>query len=191
MDITSIFAVVNKFFSTFGSPIIISIILFFICLAFKVKAKNSFVSVLYAAIGLMGFTWVINEYVPVVVPVVMNMVKDTGVNLPGVDVGWAAIALVAYSAEAGMIYLILGTIFQLILFLTKFTNVFQPSGVWDQYQYAVCGGRCTCVEGSGAGGVLHARAEPVCHDRLRDAGKTVVNVLRLQELHHRSTGACI
>ncbi len=140
MDITSIFAVVNKFFSTFGSPIIISIILFFICLAFKVKAKNSFVSALYAAIGLMGFTWVINEYVPVVVPVVMNMVKDTGVNLPGVDVGWAAIALVAYSAEAGMIYLILGTIFQLILFLTKFTNVFQPSGVWDQYQYAVWGG---------------------------------------------------
>jgi PTS system galactitol-specific IIC component len=55
-------------------------------------------------------------------------------------VGWAAIALVAYSAEAGMIYLVLGTVFQLILFLTKFTNVFQPSGVWDQYQYAVWGG---------------------------------------------------
>jgi PTS system galactitol-specific IIC component len=38
-----------------------------------------------------------------------------------------------------MVYLVLGTVFQLILFLTKFTNVFQPSGVWDQYSYAIWG----------------------------------------------------
>lgn len=38
-----------------------------------------------------------------------------------------------------MIYLILGTVFQLILFLVKFTNVFQPSGVWDNYSYAIWG----------------------------------------------------
>lgn len=139
MNIDPIFAVVNKFFSTFGSPIVISLILFFICLAFKVKAKNAFQSALYAGIGLMGFMWLINEYIPAVVPVVMSMVENTGVNLPGVDVGWAAIALVAYSTQVGMIYLILGTLFQLVIFLVKFTNVFQPSGVWDQYQYALWG----------------------------------------------------
>jgi PTS system galactitol-specific IIC component len=139
MNIDPIFAWVNQFFSTFGSPIVISMILFFICLAFGVKGRNAFVSALYAAIGLMGFMWLINEYIPVVVPVVMNMVSNTGVQLPGVDVGWAAIAVVAYSTQVGMIYLILGTLFQLILFLVKFTNVFQPSGVWDQYQYALWG----------------------------------------------------
>jgi PTS system galactitol-specific IIC component len=139
MSILDIFSLVNHIFQTFGSPIIISIILFFICLAFKVKAKHAFLSAMYAAIGLMGFMWVINEYIPVVVPVVMNMINNTGINLPGIDVGWAANALVAYSTEAGMIYLILGTIFQLILFLVKFTNVFQPSGVWDNYSYAIWG----------------------------------------------------
>ncbi len=70
--IEGIFNWVNQFFQTFGSPIVISIILFFICLAFKVKAKHAVLSALYAAIGLMGFVWVINEYVPVVVPVVVN-----------------------------------------------------------------------------------------------------------------------
>ncbi len=139
MNIEGVFTFVNQFFQTFGSPIIISIILFFICLAFKVKAKHAFLSAMYAAIGLMGFTWLINEYIPVVIPVVMNMINNTGLNLPGVDVGWAVTALVAYSTEAGMVYLILGTIFQLILFLVKFTNVFQPSGVWDNYSYAIYG----------------------------------------------------
>jgi PTS system galactitol-specific IIC component len=139
MTLASVFNWVNQFFQDFGSPIVISIILFFICLAFKIRGKNAFLSAMYAAIGLMGFTWMINEYVPLVVPVVLNMIKVTGLNLPGIDVGWAVTALVAYSTEAGMIYLILGTILQLILFLVKFTNVFQPSGVWDNYSYAIWG----------------------------------------------------
>jgi len=139
MDVQAIFAGVKSFFDTFGSPIIIAIILFFISLAFRVRVKHAFLSSMYAAIGLMGFMWLINEYIPVVVPVVVNMITNTGINLPGIDVGWAMVALVAYSTEAGMIYLILGTIFQLVLFLTKFTNVFQPSGVWDNYSYAIWG----------------------------------------------------
>jgi galactitol PTS system EIIC component len=139
MSYQAIFGSVKAFFDTFGSPVVVAIILFFISLAFKVMLKHAFLSALYAAIGLIGFMWLINEYVPVVVPVVIKMITDTGINLPGVDVGWVAIALVAYSTEAGMIYLILGTIFQLLLFLIKFTNVFQPSGVWDNYSYAIWG----------------------------------------------------
>ncbi|MDP2965333.1 MAG: PTS transporter subunit IIC [Pelolinea sp.] len=139
MDVMVIFAKFTELINTFGSPIVIAIILFVICLAFKVKAKNAFMSAMFAGIGLMGFMWLINEYIPIVVPVVMNMIENTGLNLPGIDTGWAAVAMVAYSTQAGMIYLVLGTIFQLILFLTKFTNVFQPSGVWDQYSYAIWG----------------------------------------------------
>lgn len=78
MNLEGIFSRVNQIFQTFGSPIIIAIILFFICLAFKVKVKNAFLSAMYAAIGLMGFMWLVNEYVPVVVPVVINMITDTG-----------------------------------------------------------------------------------------------------------------
>ena len=139
MDIMAIFAKFTEFINTFGSPIVIAIILFVICLAFKVKPKNAFMSAMFAGIGLMGFMWLINEYIPIVVPIVMSMIENTGLNLPGIDTGWAAVAMVAYSTEAGMIYLVLGTIFQLVLFLTKFTNVFQPSGVWDQYSYAIWG----------------------------------------------------
>ena len=139
MDVIAIFGKFSEFINTFGSPIVIAIILFVICLAFRVKAKNAFMSAMFAGIGLMGFMWLINEYIPIVVPAVISMIENTGINLPGIDVGWAAVAMVAYSTEAGMIYLVLGTIFQLVLFLTRFTNVFQPSGVWDQYSYAIWG----------------------------------------------------
>jgi PTS system galactitol-specific IIC component len=67
------------------------------------------------------------------------MVKETGINLPVVDMGWQVTAIVAYSTKPGMIYLALGLIFQLIMFLTGWTNVFQPSGMWDLYSYALWG----------------------------------------------------
>ena len=42
MTIVSVFNWINQFFQNFGSPIVISIILFFICLAFKIRGKNAF-----------------------------------------------------------------------------------------------------------------------------------------------------
>nr|SUY25641.1 PTS system transporter subunit IIC [Clostridioides difficile] len=63
------------------------------------------------------------------------MVESTGVNLPVFDVGWQATSLVAFSTSAGMIYLGLGILLQTILFLIKWTDVFQPSDLWNNYSY--------------------------------------------------------
>jgi PTS system galactitol-specific IIC component len=119
--------------------VFVPVILFVICLILGISVRKSFYSGLYAGIGLTGFTWLINEYIPIIVPVVQNMVKVTGIQLPVVDIGWQATSVIAYATQAGMIFLGVGLLFQILLFLVRWTNVFQPSDLWNNYSYMAWG----------------------------------------------------
>lgn len=129
----------NNVFNTFGSVIVIPIVLFFVDWIAGTGIKKAFFSAIYAGIGLTGFMWVINEFIPLISPVIHNMVEVTGIHLPIMDIGWQATAVVAYATKVGMLYLAVGLLFQLILYLVHWTNVFQPTGLWDNYSYMVWG----------------------------------------------------
>ncbi|HDK5740921.1 TPA: PTS galactitol transporter subunit IIC [Clostridioides difficile] len=133
---------------TFGSAIIVPIIIFIIAKIFKVTTKKSFLSAVYAGVALQGFTLILNSFTPIITPVINRMVESTGVNLPVFDVGWQATSLAAFSTSAGMIYLGLGILLQTILFLIKWTDVFQPSDLWNNYSYMVWGAMVIGVTGN-------------------------------------------
>lgn len=133
---------------TFGFAIIVPIIIFIIAKIFKVTTKKSFLSAVYAGVALQGFTLILNSFTPIITPVINRMVESTGVNLPVFDVGWQATSLVAFSTSAGMIYLGLGILLQTILFLIKWTDVFQPSDLWNNYSYMVWGAMVIGVTGN-------------------------------------------
>lgn len=129
----------KEVFQTFGSPVFVPVIIFIISKLLKVTNKKAFFSALYAGVGLEGFTLLLNAFTPIITPVVKSMVENTGIQLPVFDVGWQATALVAYSTEAGMIFLGVGLVVQTILFLTRWTDVFQPGDLWNNYSYMVWG----------------------------------------------------
>lgn len=129
----------KEVFDTFGAPIIVPIIIFIIALLLKVSMKKAFISALYAGIGLQGFTMVLGAFTPIISPVIQNMVDITGMELTGFDVGWQATAIVGFSTEPGMIFLAVGLILQTVLFLVKWTDVFQPSDLWNNYSYVIWG----------------------------------------------------
>lgn len=87
-------------FDTFGSAVFVPVMIFVVAKVLKVKTQKAFLSGLYAGVGLMGFTLILNSYTPIISKVVQQMVDQTGINLPAFDVGWQATALVAYSTEA-------------------------------------------------------------------------------------------
>ena len=133
---------------TFGSAIIVPIIIFIIAKTFKVNTKKSFLSAVYAGVALQGFSLLLNSFTPIITPVINQMVSASNVNLPVFDVGWQATSLVAFSTSAGMIYLGLGIALQTILFLIRWTNIFQPSDLWNNYSYMVWGAMVIGVTGS-------------------------------------------
>ena len=133
---------------TFGSAIIVPFIIFIIAKIFKVTTKKAFLSAVYAGVALQGFTLILNSFTPIITPVINQMVETSGVNLPVFDVGWQATSLVAFSSSAGMIYLALGIALQTVLFLIKWTDIFQPSDLWNNYSYMVWGAIVIAATGS-------------------------------------------
>lgn len=138
----------KQVFDTFGAPIVVPIVIFIISKTLKVSTKKAFYSALYAGAGLEGFSLILNSFLPIITPVIQQMVKSTGIELPVFDVGWQATALVAFSSEAGMLFLVIGLVLQLVLFLLRWTDVFQPSDLWNNYSYMVWGAMVYLVTGN-------------------------------------------
>ncbi|WP_428909921.1 PTS galactitol transporter subunit IIC [Niallia sp. Krafla_26] len=138
----------QSIFNAFGAAILVPVIIIVIAMILKVPFKKALMSGLTAGIGLQGFTLVINSFTPIISPVIQSMVDNTGINLPAFDVGWQATSIVGYSTQPGMLFLAVGIILQTVLFLVKWTDVFQPSDLWNNYSYCVWGSMVYVVTGN-------------------------------------------
>ena len=139
MNLDAVMQSLSNVFNTFGSAIFVPFIIMIIALFLKVKPKKAVMSGINAGIGLTGFGWLINSYVPIIVPAVNNFVETTGIDLPVVDIGWQATSVIAYATRAGMMFLGFGLLFQVVLFLLKVTNIFIPGDLWNNYSYMFWG----------------------------------------------------
>lgn len=129
----------DTIFSTFGATVFVPVILFVIALCMGVKPKKAFNSALLCAVGLTGFNLVINSFSSIIAPVVNSMVTNTGVNLPCIDTGWQSVSVIAYSTRVGIIFIGIAILLELVLFFTKWTNVFMASDLWNNYSFMVWG----------------------------------------------------
>ena len=133
------FTALRTFFDNFGAAIFVPVIIFIIAVALKATPKKAFMSALSAGVGLQGFFLVIGAYGPIISPVINRMIDTTGVNLPITDLGWQVTSIIAYSTEIGMIFIGVAILIQILLFFTKYTNVFQAGDLWNNYSYMAWG----------------------------------------------------
>ena len=138
----------NTVFSTFGATVLVPVILFIIALFMGVAPKKAFNSALLASVGLTGFNLVINSYSAVITPVVNSMVNTAGVNLPALDTGWQSTSVIAYSTQVGLLFIGVAIVLQLVLFFTKWTNVFMASDLWNNYSFMVWGSLVFALTGN-------------------------------------------
>lgn len=131
--------VLKLFFDTFENYITVPIIIFIICLIFKAPAKKAFMSAVLIGVGLKGMAFITSAFGTVLSALVNQLIENTGLNLPALDVGWQAVASVAYSTDIGMMFIGVGLIFQIVIFLVKITDIFQPSDLWNNYSIIVWG----------------------------------------------------
>lgn len=130
---------VNHVFQTFGASVVVPLIIFIIALFLRVKPRTAMMSAFYAGVGLTGFTWIITEFTPVVTKVVRQMVNNTGIKLPVVDIGWQAGSLAAFGSTVGLTFFVFGLLVELLLFICGVTKVFLPSNIWNNFGYMIWG----------------------------------------------------
>jgi len=129
----------RSIFNTFGATVFVPIMLFLVAKFMGVKSKKALDCSILAAVGLTGFTLIINSYSNIITPIIQKMVTDTGINLAVVDIGWQATSVVAYSTEIGILFFAIAIILQLVLYFTKYTNIFMVSDLWNNYGFMVWG----------------------------------------------------
>lgn len=110
-------------FDTFGKDLMVPVMIFVICMIFKAPAKKAFSSAVLVGVGLKGMTFITTEFGAVLSPLVQQLIATTGLNLKALDIGWQAVASVAYSTDIGMMFIGVGLVFQIVLWLVKWTDI--------------------------------------------------------------------
>ena len=133
------FETLKAFFDTFGKELMVPFMIFVICLIFRAPVKKAFSSAVLVGVGLKGMAFITSAFGGVLTPLVQQIVDNSGLNLPALDIGWQAVASVAYSTDIGMMFIGVGLVFQILLWLVKFTDIFMPSDLWNNYSIVVWG----------------------------------------------------
>ena len=126
-------------FDTFGKELMVPVMIFIICKIFHTPTKKAFSSAVLVGVGLKGMAFITAAFGGVLSPLVQQLVDETGLNLKALDIGWQAVASVAYSTDIGMMFIGVGLLFQIILWLIKWTDIFMPSDLWNNYSIIVWG----------------------------------------------------
>lgn len=127
------------FFDTFGKELLMPVIIFVICMIFGASLKKSFASAVLIGVGLKGMAFITSAFGAILSPLVQQIVDSTGINLPALDIGWQAVAGVAYSTQIGMMFIGVGLVFQIFVWMIKLTDIFMPSDLWNNYSIIVWG----------------------------------------------------
>ncbi|NTW71810.1 MAG: PTS sugar transporter subunit IIC [Eubacteriaceae bacterium] len=147
---------INAVMGIFGSSIVVPVVIFIISMVVGVGVKKSFQGALYMGVGLTMFNVLLGALLGGIAPYVVSMAQNVGISLPFIDVGWQGAAVIVYANQLGYIYLALGLGLNLVLFLTKFTDTFQPTDIWNYYQFVFWAVIVQFVTGSFAIGLLAA-----------------------------------
>lgn len=133
------FATLKQIFDAFGNYITVPIIIYVICRIFKTPRKRAFQSAVLVGVGLMGMSFVTTAFGGVLTPLITRMVDASGLSKPALDIGWQAVAAVCYSTDLGMMFIGVGLLFQIVLWFGKWTDIFMPSDLWNNYSISVWG----------------------------------------------------
>lgn len=136
---------VNQIFQIFGASVVVPIMIFIVALCLKVKPKTAMMSAFYSGVGLTGFGWVIQAFTPTITKIIKQMVSNTGIKLPIVDIGWQAGSLASFGSMVGLSFFVFGLIAELLLFAFGVTKIFMASNLWNNFGFMIWGTVCYYV----------------------------------------------
>lgn len=142
------FETLKLIFDSFGKELMVPVMIFIICKVFGTPTKKAFSSAVLVGVGLKGMAFITSAFGGVLSPLVQQLIAETGLNLKALDIGWQAVASVAYSTDIGMMFIGVGLVFQIALWLIKWTDIFMPSDLWNNYSIIVWGSMLYQLKGN-------------------------------------------
>ena len=144
-----------KGFLDLGATVILPIVIFLLGLFFRQKIGAAFRSGLTIGVAFVGIFLVIDLLVKNLGPAAQAMVKNLGVSLHVIDVGWPASSSIAWASVIAAFIIPLGIIVNVALLMVKWTKTMNVD-IWNFWHYTFVGAMVYAVSGSIWQGLLAA-----------------------------------
>ena len=129
---------INNLISTLGASLFLPLVLFIFALILHVKPMKAFRSALLIAIALTALWWILGPFINFAGQAVNDMVKNSAVKLPYVDVGWPFAAAISYSTKIGALIIPIGLTLNLVMLAFNWTDTFDLD-LWNYWSWTFVG----------------------------------------------------
>ena len=167
MENVKIFQDIINYILGLGSAIFVPLIILILGLVAGMKFKKAFMSAITLGIAFTGMSMVIGFMSNAVSPASEALAKNTGINLPALDLGWTGAASITWSWSYAFVFfaVVLGVNFvMLLLNWTKTLNV----DMWNVWCKALTAYLVYFISGSLLAGFATAIAQVILELKMGD-----------------------
>lgn len=125
-------------FLALGPTVILPVFIFFIGLGFGCGPSKAFRSGLTIGVGFVGINLVVALLCDNLGPAAQAMVKNFGIQLNVIDVGWPGAASIAWASPVAALVLPVGLLVNMIMLLTKTTKTMDVD-IWNYWHFTFIG----------------------------------------------------
>jgi len=159
---------VYDFITGFGPSVMMPIIVTILALVLGARFGKALRAGITVGIGFIGINLVIGLLFQYMGPAAEGMVKNWGVELTAIDVGWPVAAAIAFGTRIGSVIFIVGLLVNIVMLVLRLTKTVDID-LWNYWHWAFSGSLVFVVSGSFLLGivaaVIHAVASLVIADR--------------------------
>lgn len=138
-----------------GPTIMLPIIIFIMALCLRTGFSRALRSALTIGMGFIGLFLVFGLLVDQLGPAAKDMVLNTGINLPVVDLGWTPLAAIAWASQVAPFVVPLTLGINVLMLTMKWTRTVNID-VWNFWHFSMVGAMVYNVTGSFLFGLLIA-----------------------------------
>lgn len=121
-----------------GPTVFLPLLLFIFGLALRIKPGNAFKSALMVGIGFTGLNLIIGLLTDNLGPAAQAMVKNFGLSLNSIDVGWPAASAISYGTTLGSLAIPIGVALNVVLLVIGLTKTLDVD-LWNYWHIAFSG----------------------------------------------------
>jgi len=138
-----------------GAVVMLPILIFIISLIFGEKPGRALRAGITIGIGFIGINLVIGLLSSNLGPAAEALVKNAGLQLDVIDVGWPAASAIAFASRVGALVIPIGLAVNIIMLVTKTTKTVNVD-LWNYWHFAFTGALVTAATGSLTLGMIAA-----------------------------------
>lgn len=121
-----------------GSSVMLAIIIFILCLCFRVKMDTAIRSSLMIGVAFYGINLVIGGMMGVCAPLTQAFIERTGIQLTVMDIGWSSASSITWAWPAAGLFIPIGILVNVVLLVLKKTHTVDVD-IWNYWVWGFSG----------------------------------------------------